>query len=110
MPRNAPRELRSVALLPRTAVLLPRITDATTRGRIESLFEEIPALPGPPVQESLERAQFAVIRLVLEGRMPIDGIALLYRRDARDLWVNAGFADDAREHEAWWASLVQSAG
>ncbi len=107
VPRTAPR---GVALLPRTAVLLARITDATTRGRIESLFEQIPALPGPPVQESLERAQFAVIRLVLEGRMPIDAIVLLYRRDARDLWVNAGFADDARAHEAWWASLAPSAG
>ena len=90
----------------RTQTALQRLVGAATRHNVESLLDEAPALPGPSVVESLERAHFAVIKLVLEGQMPFDGIAQLYRRDARDLWVCAGFADDARAHEAWWTRLI----
>jgi hypothetical protein len=90
----------------RTEALLLRIADADTRRSVEELLREMPALPGPPSSDSLERAHFAVIKLVLEGELALGSIALLYRRDARDLWVNARFADDAHAHEAWRSGLA----
>lgn len=92
-----------------TEALLRLIADVATRRSVEALFDEMPALPGPPVAESMERAQFAVIKLVLEGAMRFDDVALLYRVDARDLWVSAGFGNDARAHLAWWANVATAA-
>ncbi|MBL8381581.1 MAG: hypothetical protein JNM90_00785 [Burkholderiales bacterium] len=95
----------AVPLSPRAARLIARLVPVALQARVFALCAEAPALTGPASTAALDRVHFAVIRLAAEGERSFAAAAQLYRIDTRDLLVNAGFADDARAHEAWFARV-----
>ncbi len=93
-------------LTERTQRLIALIDSPDVRAQVTALFETEAALYGPPRVEVLERVRFAVIKLALQGPQMLRVAAELFRVDARDLLVNAGFADDLEAHEKWCKAIL----
>lgn len=94
-------------LTERTKRLISQLVDSALQARLLELFENDGALYGPATDEVLERVRFAVIKLAIEGEPMLDLAMQLSRSDARDLLVNAEFADDLHAHERWCETMLQ---
>lgn len=99
----------SATLTDRTRELLALVPAQSDRERILQLYEEKPALYGPPTVEVLERVRFAVIALAMRDSRGLEIAEKLYKVDTRDLLVNAEFATDLAAHDKWCASMLKSA-
>lgn len=95
-------------LTDRTKKLIALIGDSALQSKVVRLFGEDGALYGPPTVEVLERVRFAVIKLAMQGERMSEIAMQLFRVDARDLLVNAEFADDPRAHERWCESMLKT--
>jgi hypothetical protein len=93
-------------LTQRTQRLLDLLPDDATRARVLAIFADQGALYGPPVPAVLERVRFAVIRLALDGPAQLEAAENLYRTDARDLLMAAGFGEELVAHDKWCASVL----
>lgn len=90
----------------RTQQLLDLLPDEATRARVLAIFAGPGALYGPSLPAVLERVRFAVIRLALDGPVALEAAATLYRTDARDLLMAAGFGESLDAHDKWCASVL----
>ena len=88
-------------LTERTKLLIELIGEPKIQTQIINLFEDDGALYGPPTVEVLERVRFSVIKLAMEGPEMFKIATDLFKKDTRDLLMNAGFGNSVTEHEAW---------
>jgi hypothetical protein len=60
--------------------------------------------------EGMERIRFAILKLIAQNPKNEDIAFNLAQMDWRDLFMAAGFAESATEHENWYAALEQNRG
>lgn len=90
------------------------LLDDSLRERIEQRLIEETSLDVPMwddcTPEGLERIRFAVLKLVARNPKN-ENIAFNHAKmDWRDLFVAAGFAQSATEHDRWYDALQQKQG
>lgn len=87
------------------------LLDSAIRSRIEERLvaetsEEIPMWHNF-TPEGMERIRFSVIKLIAQNPQNEDIAFNHAKMDWRDLFLAAGFADSATEHERWFQALTE---
>jgi len=90
------------------------LLDDSIRSRIEERLvaetsEEIP-MWHEFTPEGMERIRFSVLKLIAQNSKNEDIAFNHAKMDWRDLFVAAGFAESATEHERWFRALTQNKG
>jgi len=101
-----------IPLSRRTAALLAKLFSESEARRIHHrlLHEASENIPfhadGTP--EKMERIRFSIIALITEDPKKEDYAFHLAKVDWRDLFVAAGFAHSATEHERWFEQVMKN--